>query len=260
MAQVADNTRLYRGQGQVFLGKRVGGKPTGFEFIGNVSELMLNPQTEKIEHMESQTGYNSVDKVIERALKVELSMTTDSTTDDNLARLVFGKISKTPITTVTTELQTAYKGKSIFLNNVNLASFTSLLRDAAPNNPYILGTDYEIVDLASGQIRIMPLGGIAEGITVRANYICGASEAVAAFGTPNTEYWLRFNGLNSAEEDSPVIIDCFKVRFAPASDMPIINNDNFAEYKQSGTCLFDATQPINGKLGRFFSVRQLQTA
>jgi hypothetical protein len=73
MAQVQDNTRLYRGQGQVFLGKRVGGKPAGLEFIGNVSELMLNPKTDKIEHMESQTGYNSIDKVIERALKVEMS-------------------------------------------------------------------------------------------------------------------------------------------------------------------------------------------
>jgi phosphoribosylformylglycinamidine (FGAM) synthase PurS component len=106
MPQVADDTRLYRGQGQVFLGKKVGGQPAGLEFIGNVSELMLNPQTEKIEHQESQTGYNSVDKVIERGLKVEMSMTTDSFTKENIARFVFGKITNTAITTVTLEPST----------------------------------------------------------------------------------------------------------------------------------------------------------
>lgn len=255
MVQVQDNTRLYRGQGQVFLGKRVSGKPAELDFIGNVSELMLNPQTEKIEHSESQTGYNSVDKVLERALKVEMSMTTDSMTSDNLARLVFGKITKDAIATITNESQTAYIGKYLILNNVNLTAFTSLT-NAAASTTYALGTAYEVVDLAAGMIKIIG-GSITNGQEVRANYAIGASETVAAFGTPNTEYYLRFNGLNSAENDNPVIIDCFKVRFAPASDMPMINNDGFAEYKQSGTCLFDAAQPVNGKLGRYFSVRQL---
>ena len=34
MSQVADNTRLFRGQGQVFLAKRVSGQPAGLEFVG----------------------------------------------------------------------------------------------------------------------------------------------------------------------------------------------------------------------------------
>jgi hypothetical protein len=255
MSQVQDNTRLYRGQGQVFLGKRISGKPAGLDFIGNVSELMLNPATEKIEHMESQTGYNSIDKVIERALKVEMSMTTDSMASENLARLVFGKITKDAIATVTGETQKAYIDKLLILNNVNLTAFTSLTNSAG-STTYVAGTDYEVVDLAAGMIKILG-GAITDGLDVKANYAIGASETVAAFGTPNTEYWLRFNGLNSAENDNPVIIDCFKVRFAPSSDLPIINNDGFAEYKQSGTCLFDAAQPVGGKLGRYFSVRQL---
>ena len=123
MAQVADNTRLYRGQGQVFLAKRVSGKPAGLEFIGNVSELTLNPQTKKIEHMESQTGNNSVDKAIERGLKVEMSMTIDSMASENLARMVFGKLTIEAAATVTGEVQIAYPGKNILLNNINLQSY-----------------------------------------------------------------------------------------------------------------------------------------
>ena len=255
MAQVADNTRLYRGQGQVFLATRIGGQPAGFEFIGNVSELMLNPQTEKIEHMESQTGNNSVDKVIERGLKVEMSMTIDSIASDNLARMVFGKVTVEAAATVTGEVQIAYPGKNLIVNNINLQTFDSLTDDTG--TVFVAGTDYEVIDLAAGMIYILPGGAIVEGQEVEANYTTGAQETVAAFAQPNIEYWLRFNGLNTAEENNPVIIDCFKVRFAPAQDVAVINDDDFATYQQSGDCLFDATKPAGSKMGRYFAVRQL---
>lgn len=258
MAQVADNTRLYRGQGQVFLGTRISGKPAGLKFIGNVSELVLNPQTEKIEHMESQTGNNSKDKVIERALAVEMTMTIDSVASENLARMVFGKVTQTPASTVTAEPHKAYPGKYLIVNEINLTAFTSL--SAVGGSDYVEGTDYEVIDLASGTILILEGGAIAEGDDVEATYEIGASETVAAFASPNTEYYLRFNGLNTAEDNNPVIIDCFKVRFSPAQDVPVINNDEFAAYQQSGDCLFDAAQPVDGKFGRYFSVRQLPVA
>ena len=256
MAQVADNTRLYRGQGQVFLATRISGKPAGFTFVGNVSELMLNPQTEKIEHTESQTGNNSVDKVIERALKVEISMTIDSIASENLARMVFGKVTTDADSTVSSEVHLAYPGKNLIVNNINLQTFDSLT-DAGGATEYVAGTDYEVIDLAAGMIRVLDGGAIVEGQEVEANYTNGAYETVAAFAQPNIEYWLRFNGLNTAEENNPVVIDCFKVRFAPAQDVPMINDDDFATYQQSGDCLFDATQPVDGKGGRYFSVKQL---
>ena len=259
MAQVADNTRLYRGQGQVFLATRVSGKPAGFIFVGNVSELMLNPQTEKIEHTESQTGNNSVDKVIERGLKVELSITMDSVASKNLARMVFGKVTTDGASTVTGEIHFAYPGTNLIVNNINLQTFDSLT-DAGGATTYVAGTDYEIIDLAAGMIRILEGGAIVEGQEVEANYTNGGYETVSAFSAPNIEYWLRFNGLNTAEENNPVVIDCFKVRFAPAQDVAMINDDDFATYQQSGDCLFDATQPADSKNGRYFSVKQLVAA
>lgn len=259
MSQVADNTRLYRGQGQVFLATRVSGKPAGLTFIGNVSELVLNPQTEKIEHMESQTGNNSKDKVIERALAVEMTMTIDSVASENLARMVFGKVTETAASTITAEPHKAYPGKYLILNEINATAFTSLT-DVGGTTPYVAGTDYEVIDLASGMILILEGGSITEGADVEANYEVGASETVAAFAKPNVEYWLRFNGLNTAEDNNPVIIDCFKVRFAPAQDVAVINNDDFATYQQAGDCLFDAAQPVDGKFGRYFTVRQLPVA
>jgi hypothetical protein len=256
MAQVLDNTRLYRGQGQVFLAERdAAGKPKGFEFVGNVKELMLQPKTEKIEHTESQTGNNSIDKVIERALNVELSMTIDSIASKNLARLVFGKVTNEAVATITSEDVTGYIGKGWGLSRINLTSFTSLT-NAAATTTYVAGTDYN-VDLASGFIEFLSTATFTEGAALKANYAAGKSEIVSAFANPNKEYWLRVNGLNGAEENAPVIIDVFKARFAPADDVPIINDDNFAEYKQSGTGLFDGLRSATDKFGRYFSVRQL---
>jgi hypothetical protein len=260
MSQVQDNTRLFRGQGQVFIGSKIGSKHAGLEFIGNVTELMLNPKTEKIEHMESQTGYNSVDKVIERALKVEISITTDSMTRQNLDRLTYGKSVLQSASTITNEEHTAYAGKILTLDNIKVNGFTSL-NPAAGGAAYVLGTDYEIIDLGAGMILPLLGGAISgTGTLVRANYACGVSEIVAAFGNPNKEYWVRFNGLNSAEDDNPVIVDIFKARFTPTNDLALIGNDKFAEFKQTGDCLFDATQPVNGRLGRYFSIRQLFVA
>lgn len=259
MAQAVDQVRLFRGQGQVFVAERIAGQPAAFEFIGNVSELMLKPQTEKIEHQESQTGYNSVDKVIERGLKVDIDITTDSNLAENLSRLTFGRVTQNNTVTVTGETHNVEVGKYLHLNNINVTNFVSLLSSGGAT--LNVDVDYEVLDLASGLIRILPTTtAIADQDIVTANYIAGQSETIAAFGVTNTEYWLRFNGLNSAEYDNPVIIDCFKVRFAPVSDMPLINDDNFAEYKQTGTCLYDSLQPITSTLGRFFSIRQLRAA
>ena len=256
MAQVTDNTRLFRGQGQVFLAPRTTtGKPNGFTFVGNVSSLMLNPQTEKIEHTESQTGNNSIDKVIERSLNVEMTMTIDSAASRNLARMVFGTVTEEATATVTEEEIIAYKGKGAILDRINLTTFAGLT-DETGATTYVEGTDYSL-DLPSGYIQFLDTATFADGDTVKANYEAGESEIVSAFSSPNQEYWLRFNGLNTAENYNPVIIDCFKVRFAPANDIPMINDEDFAEYEQSGNALFDRCQPVNGKLGRYFSVRQL---
>ena len=95
MAQVIDNTRLFRGQGQVFLAERSDlGKPLGFEFVGNVSELKIEPKTEAITHKESQTGDNSVDAKIEKGLEISVSYNTCSSYKENLKRLLFAKLTE----------------------------------------------------------------------------------------------------------------------------------------------------------------------
>ena len=124
----------------------------------------------------------------------------------NLARMVFGSVTLDAGATITSETHTAYLGKYLILSNINVQSFTSLT-DVGAATTYTAGTDYEIIDLAAGMILILDGGAITEGQEVEANYATGDSEVVSAFSKPNTEYWLRFNGLNTAENNNPVVID-----------------------------------------------------
>ena len=258
MAQITDNTRLYRGQGQVLLAKRSPfGKPLGFQFVGNVSELKLNPKTEAIKHTESQTGNNSVDAKIEKNLEVEVSYNTCSSYKDNLMRLLFGKSTETGNVTVTDEEVIAYLGKISILEHINLTSFSSLSSNLGV--AFDKGTDY-FVDLASGTIEHSTDASYNEGDILKADYVSNGEEALAAFESVNENFWLRFNGLNSAENNAPVIVDIPNIRFEPLKELALINDDDFNKYEQPGIALFDRYQDPTSKYSRYFTVRQAPSA
>ena len=256
MAQIADNTRIYRGQGQALMARRTPfGKPQGFQFVGNVSELKINPKTESIKHIESQTGNNSVDAKIEKNLEVEITYNTCSNYKSNLVRLLFGKLTEIAAGTITDEEIIAYLGKASILDNINLASFSSLT-DEAGAVTYVRDTDY-FVDLPTGTIEHAPGASYAEGAILKANYTTNGEEAIAAFEGINENFWLRFNGLNTAENNAPVVIDIPNMRLDPVKELAAINNDDFNKYEQTGIALFDRYRDATSKYSRYFTVRQV---
>ena len=259
MAQTRDNTRIYRGQGQVHLAEKDEfGQPQGFDFVGNVSELKINPKTEALKHTESQTGNNSVDAKIEKNLEVEITYNTCSQYKTNLMRLIFGKLTELSSGTITDETVKAYLGKSTYLDRINLASFTSLTDEGATTT-YVKGTDY-VIDLATGRIDHSATAAYSDGATLKANYIANEEEIVAAFESINKNYYLRFDGLNSAENNSPVVIDIPNIRFEPLKELALINDDDFNKYEQTGIALFDRFQDATSKYSRYFTVRQVPVA
>ena len=257
MAQFADNTRLFRGQGKVFLAERSPlGQPLGFEFVGNVSDLKISPKTESITHKESQTGDNAVDAKIEKGLEIEVTYNTCSTYKANLKRLIYGKLTEVLAgVSITNEAVIARLGKASILDHINLASFSSLTDDGG-STTFVAGTDYHI-DLGSGMLEHAAAAGYSEGDTLRANYICNGEEAIAAFESNNRNFWLRFNGLNSAEDDAPVVVDIPNIRFEPLKELSLINDDDFNKYEQAGIALFDRYRDHTGKYSRYFTVRQV---
>lgn len=123
----ADPTRLYSGQGILYLADRSAtGQPAGFLDMGNCPELTLSPSIERIEHEESRTGRNFKDAYIERMTQVQGSMTLESVAKENLIRYLYGSAETVAGATVSNEVVVGYPGKQAALEQINLTSFTSL--------------------------------------------------------------------------------------------------------------------------------------
>lgn len=250
--------RYYRGQGAVYISDRdaTTGQPTGgFRFLGNVPSLRISTTTQQVKHQESYTGQGLTDLVIETTKEAQLMLTLEDFDRDNLAFALFGTPTTVAGATVSNEAVIAQPGRHVPLANINLTSFTSLSSGATT---YVQGTDYT-VNLKSGMVSFPTGSAIAAGASVQASYVCGSHEKISAFTKTNKEYWLRFDGLNTAEGDSPVVIDCYRVRFMPQKEWNLIGNE-LSTMELDGDILFDSKQPNTTADGRFFRERQVAAA
>ena len=215
-------TKYFLGQGKVFfdlidpITKRPMDKA---RFVGNVPEdgFVLTPTVQKVEHMESQTGKNRKDAVLETQQSLQITVRLESVDVENLAQAIFGTSATIAQGTVTNETHTAHRGYSFFLNRPNLTSFTSLTPTA------VLGTDYN-VNLKTGEVFIPKNSTIADASEVQCSYIAGAINRISGYTALNSELWVRFNGLNMADKLTPIVAEVFKVRFNPASALDFIKN------------------------------------
>lgn len=215
-------TRYLLGQGKVFFDlinpttKRPVDKA---RFVGNVPEdgFVITPTVQKVEHMESMTGKNRKDAVLETQQSLQITVRLESVDVENLSQAIFGTSLTIAQGTVTNEIHTAHKGYSFFLNRPNLTSFTSITPTA------VLGTDYN-VNLKTGEVFIPKNSAIADASEVQCSYIAGAINRISGYTATNTELWVRFNGLNMANKLTPIVAEVFKVRFNPASALDFIKN------------------------------------
>lgn len=243
--------RYYRGQGKVYLAERnPAGAPMGFRYLGNCPQLRLSTQVQKIEHQESYTGRSSTDLVLETQRRAMLMMRLESFDIKNLELALYGQASTVAGATVTDEPHTAYKGKALGLSNINLTSFTTLKNGATT---YIAGTDYT-VNLKSGLIDILEAGAIADNTSVTATYVAGSFEKLKGFTAQVRNYYLRFDGLNTVENDAPVIVEVYKVRFEPVNQLDLIENQ-LVGIELSGEALYDDLRADT--TDRYFSERQV---
>ena len=248
--------RYFVGKGKVLLGSRdaITGKPTGLDFIGNVPKLTLSTTQGQIDHKESFTGLNLVDRTVKTEQKASVSFTIEEITKENLEKFIVGTVTNLVGATVTNEPVTIYKGKWNPLDRMNLTSFASLTLSTSPNTIYVKDTDYT-VDLKQGMIFVPSSSAIPAQAIVNASYVAGASEKVSGFtANPNRVYWLRFAGLNQAEDDAPVVVDIYKFNPKSIGSMEFINDD-FWKGDIDGMALYDDLQPDSNVNGRFYRIQ-----
>lgn len=104
-------------------------------------------------------------------------------------------------------------------------------------------TDFTIND-TGGSITIIATSTIfATGISsMELAYTHSAHEQVDALTTGKQEKWLRFEGLNTARGNKPVIVDIFKFAPNPLAEQQLINEE-ITQLTITGKALADSLRP-----------------
>ena len=89
-----------------------------------------------------------------------------------------------------------------------------------------------------------------DGIALTADYNYGAQNRVEALSEGVQERWLRFEGLNTADGNAPVVVDVFKFTVDPAQAFPMIGEAGQAQFVLQGSILSDALRPSGSKFFR----------
>jgi len=254
---------LYRGQGRVFLGLRdASGNPQNLRYVGNVPELKVTLELTTLEHKESWSGQNLTDRRIDTEKKASASMTLESIQKDNMAMAFRGSIQNVSAGSgVTGEVlgggsTTAAAGDILVAKARNLSAVTVKDSTGTPKT-LVANTNYKL-NAKAGHIELLDIttgGPYTQPFKI--DYTPGATIEAGLFTQGSLEYYLRFEGLNTADSNEPVIIDLFRVIFDPSKDFSMIMDD-FAKFPLDGSVLMDSARSSASPLGQFGAIYNLK--
>lgn len=233
----------FSGQGVVLLAERdAEGNPTGFLPVGNVSDLKISVSTSTLEHKESHTGQRGTDLRLTTETKCALSMTMENFVSENLARVSRGLSTKVTGGSVTDHAVKARLGKVISLPHVKVSAVT--VSDGV--TPLVAGTDYWL-NADAGSIKFADaITGVLEGDDLTIDYTYADQYRVDALTQGSKELFMRFEGLNTAEANAPVVVEVFKFSTDPFKELALIG-DGVQSFVLEGSVLADTTRVTGSK-------------
>jgi len=239
----------FSGQGKLFIAPRAAdGSAGAFRYVGNVSDFKPQMATSTIEHKESTSGQRLTDLRLTTEKKATLDAVLDDFEKNNLGLALYS----TPVTTagssVTGEaLPTLAVGDYARLKYPEVSAV--VVKDSAGTPAtLVLGTDYEISSANHGTIKILGLASYTQPFTV--DYTYGAHDNIAMFDTAPAERWLRFEGINTADGDAPVLVELYRVLLDPLAELALIGDD-LGALNLSGSVLYDDKKVSDTYLGQF---------
>lgn len=240
--------RYFSGQGELLIAERdsVTGLPLGYRPVGNVPDLKITNAPSNLEHKESRTGNRSTDLRLQTELKVGFSFTLENLNKENLALALRGKATSVVGASVTAEASKVYLGLVMALKHAKVSAVVvkkaaaTLVAYTNPATPY----DYK-VNAAMGSIEwsaTPSTSGLVDGDEVAIDYTHAAQEVVEGLTEGTSERFLRFEGLNTADENSPVIVDIFRAAADPLKELALIS-DTVGQFVLEGSIYADPLRP-----------------
>lgn len=235
MAKEADPNNVLLGSGKVYLDRyTAAGVPSGNErFLGNCTEFSITPSVEEIEKKSSTDAARRLLRSDVTATSLELSITLDEFTPDNLALALFGEVGTYTQTgaAVTNEVHDdVAQGSYVRLAYRGISLVT--VEPAGGGTAFALNTDYEI-DAVEGRIYIVPGGGIANlaDIQVDYTYATQSKSSVKGGAVSSIRALIRYVSNNPNSPESTAFVWRASIKGSGAVGFL---SDNYASFQLSG--------------------------
>ncbi len=244
----ATETQLFSGQGIVYLSEKdTNGNLLGYRDVGNVPELKLSFETQTIEHKESRTGNRLVDHRLSTDKTCNASITLDGFDTETLKTVMYATVTTSAAGSELAESVTARLGKVMPLSKINVSTVVVKGTGAKSTETYVVNKNYT-VDAGSGSIYIMTAAeqtaasatdDIADADVLTVAYAYAAQTKTNAFKDSQKTYSLRFEGLNTADNNAPVVVTIPNFRPDPLKDLSLISNE-YQTFQMEGAALADS--------------------
>lgn len=245
----------FSGQGVVLLSERdTDGTPLGFTSIGNVSSLALSIATATLEHKESHTGQRGVDLRLVTETTASLSMVMENFIAANLATVLRGSTASVAGAAVTTEIVKWHPNLIMPLLRMKITA-GSVTVTTTEGTPVVLveDTDY-LVNYDQGSLRfVATASAIADGDNLEVDYTFETQEVVQALDQGQKDFIMRFEGLNTAKGNEPVLVEVFKFSADPLQELSMIGDD-IAQFTLEGSVLADSLKTVGSQ---FFKITKI---
>jgi hypothetical protein len=262
----------FSGQGVIMVGRRdpITGNPIGLRPVGNCPEMRIGTATTVVNHKGSQDGQRATDARLQTEINVTCSITVENWNAKNLAEATRGSDTLIPagIVSTTPEDVMGFPGLVSSLRYLDVSTVV-LRQGGTPLVMYTDGTvdwDYKLnpaagsIQMNDGVLRdfaaFAPASPATDGVLLKATYHYAEHYIVDALTRPITDNWLRFEGLNTVEENSPVIVDVFRFSNDPLKELALLS-DTFGQFVIEGSVLKDDTRLFGSN---YFSIKKLRTA
>lgn len=240
----------FSGQGRVYLAKRDNnGNPEALRWVGNVPDLKISLNTEVMEHKESSSGQRLTDLQIVTSKDGEFSCTFESFDRANLELSLYGVTNEVAADAAVSEALPSgiMIGELRTLAHPFVDPESVVVTDSAGVPVTVPGTKY-VIHANQGAISFSDVSGYTQPFKVSYDY--GAASEVAMFRAAQPEVWLRFDGVNTADANKPVVVDLYRVAVNPTKDLSLISDD-IQKFELTGKVLADTGRAADGDLGQF---------
>jgi hypothetical protein len=241
----------FQGRGRIYIAERNNsGIPGAFKFVGCADAFNVALSVETIQHYSKCTSADALDYQGTKTQSAEVNMTLSEWVKANiLLALRAVEVPDATSGSVSGEAcGTGFLAGDVYLLGATTGQPRTNVSAVSVDDgggPLVLDTDYTL-NADTGAVTFIT----ATTGAVTADYTYDDLPYASMFRAGQKDYWLRFDGVNKADGDAPVLVDLYKVQFNPAQNLDLLS-DELALMELSGAVLVDANKSESSDLGQF---------